>query len=309
MRGGSLAAIRLAESLSTGNVSAVSLTRSLETLIGPTGLGALAIGIGVAVGAFALWMKHTEEQEKRMASLNKEIIATNREIAKLLGVQTSPTEDMIVRITDRIKELQAELNKPNWWERFKGLVNPAITKFFVATGMLGPEFAPPPGKPAVDPRIAAEIEYQKALGILREAQALVQRFGGLTNMGGAPTFGTRGNALPTYAIPPGQGVRPATMIGVGGTPGLSPHGEDLAAIAERRQERIVASWTEGLQVMEESLEDFLVTGKFVFRQLIDDLLRVAFRAAAGDLIPQAVRGVLDIAKHNAQVRAELSKKG
>lgn len=297
-----IAALHLAKGLSEGNISAVTLARSIEHLGGK--IAGAATVIGLAAAAFALWIKHTEEQEKLSKSLAKEVEAAHVAMMGLLGVEESSTEKQVRTLTERIKELQDELNKPNWFEKLMATVGAFMNAPRVAPGdrfgvaarqAAGAAFLAKP-----DPReaaIKALTEQRDALSrkIAGDvAQSLGLGTGGI--VGGFNQTGATGAAFNRpVSFSPGAARGPSFGADLSGlqvhptVPGESPMEEELT----RQQERIVTAWVDGLDTMEHAVEDFLVTGKFAIQQMIDEFLRIAFRAASGQFLDMATSKVIE----------------
>lgn len=292
-KGSSIAAVHLAEALAGGNVSAVTLTRSIEHLGGPV-LSGVAIGIGLAVAAFSLWIKRQDELAKQTATFTKEVNTARDAVNKLLGVRITETQQGIKTLTERIKELQTELNRPNWFERLQsaagaflsGVQSPGFAGALAPGAKLGPMGAIGAPGPK-DPRQVALDQLDVLRKQLQQAERLNQMFGALTNQG--TNTGTKGNLTAgQQAALTGGNVLPLSMLGQGGTPGQSPHSLDLQAEAMARVEHAAKLLQEGLWTTADAIEQFVLTGTLAFQQFLNNLLSLMFREAAGDLIHDLV---------------------
>jgi hypothetical protein len=289
----SIAALHLAQALSEGNISAVTMARSVEHLGGA--LGGIATAVGLAAGLFVLWLHRTEDLEKRTAELAKEVETARRALDKLLGIKTSDAQTQIQGLTDRIKELQKELDKPSIWQRFLQFLKQIPEHF-------GGMHTPPPKK---SPILQAKEDLE-ALEVVAKrvaasdlAIALGQVPAGVRTLQFHPTTpaGAAFNRPIQFHPAAGGPSFGADLSGLTPHPGI-PSGDTAVLEITRQQERLVHSWEDGLHAMQDAVNEFLVTGKFAIQDLINTFLSIAFRAASEGFIEASVNKTIDRLAHS-----------
>ncbi len=287
----SLAALSLAESMKTGEISSRGLERILHVLGGRMGWVGLAIGLTIAT--LLLLKRHTDKTSEAIHQFNTKLRDTRRAVDDLLRSDIrSPLQGEIEKITDAIGELDRTLAKerPNLWKRLtgdlsiRGLFGSA--KRFVMGG--------------ADPEILRERAAQQAQLDRLKPQNLA---GAMANRATADlermsVFAglTRGTLMDKEAEQVKRleqelknllEILPADSEEVQGT------ARELLELSEnlRKTERAAALLQSGLDQIAGAIEDFVVTATVSFSQLLDNIIRLFYRDLTGELIHGITRSV------------------
>lgn len=280
------AAVGLAQSLATGNVSATALTSRLATLSGKAGIAGVAIA--VVAGTLLLLKRHLDANREAAQKFADQLRSVTRNVNDLfLPRAKTGFQTQIEQIGDAILELDRKLaqQRLNLLERWFGGASikeilGAGKRFFVGgadpktqeqrdalarqrgrVAAPGAELDAARGRQS--DRRGVDTSIMLAMGVTRSERLHTRLQAAQKDLEELITLGL--DPLSDEALYAAQGIRQL---------------EDSL----RKAGRAEALLTSGLQTAADALEDFVVTGTLAFTDFLNNILRMLYRDFTGELI-------------------------
>lgn len=288
------AAIGLAQSLASGNVSATALTSRLSTLGGKA--GAAGVAIAVVAGTLLLLKRHLDANREAAEKFADQLRTVTRSVNDLFRTQPKTGfQQQIEQIGDALLDIDRKLARQrlNLLERWFG---GASLKEILAAGkrfVVGGEDPTLRGQRGA---LGGQLGRLTAPGA--ELQAARERQSSQRGLdtGTMQLLGvTQAERLQTRLKATQKDLEELVALG------LDPLSEEAIATAQgirqledqlRRAQRAEQVLTGGLQTMADALEDFVVTGTLAFTDFLNNILRMLYRDFTGELIHGIVQGAV-----------------
>jgi hypothetical protein len=296
-----LAGTRLATGLAAGNLSALGLANTIGRLAGPTALGAVVIATINVIHAFQEFQRITKDVTDTINNMQTAARDAQRDVARLLG--EAPDESKAEKAIKRLQAAAAELRK-----EATRLGGPAGKLLEQQAAQLEAQI------PTVGRRAAAGKRREEAAAVTKateEYNKALQDQAIIAALLGTGPMQVLNDALvlqrKRFEDLIAKGMDPTSERAVVMAEALKFGAEQMERLelAQREQQRLVDHFTDGMQTMQAAVEEFLVTGKFAINELINEFLRIAFRAATDQFVDQAVAKVFDTVSHSASAKRML----
>lgn len=268
LRGVANAGLRLAAGLASGNLSAAGLASAMSRLAGPLAIGAVIISVINVVNALKEYRRISQDVEDTVGNMASAARDASEDVRRMLGEAPAetPAERAIKRIRDAVRQMRQEatrLGGPAGEE-----INRQADVLERQLGGIGKRASLLPAREAAK----SLAEYNRQL--VRQSQLL-----DLLNAGPFERMEA------DLAISKKR-LEDLVNAGKGATQEAQLLAYAIGIGAKRLADlkRAAALMTGGLNIMADSLEQFVIEGTASFTDFLNNILRLLYRDATDSLI-------------------------